>query len=66
MLPVDTTLEALRERRPMQLIYDFEAVIVKMCKIREEFNKEYKQLDDLSDRITQVIKENMEGCELND
>ena len=63
MLPVNTTLEELRKRKPCQLIYDFEAVVMAKCKERYKYDdfEAYQELDNLSDRIIQVISEHMEG-----
>lgn len=58
-LSVTTTLEELRKRKPYQLIYDFESVIMQKCKITEGYNEEYQQLDDLADRIIMVLEEHL-------
>lgn len=58
-LSVTTTLEELRNRKPYQLIYDFESVIMQKCKITEGYTEEYQQLDDLADRIIMVLEEHL-------
>lgn len=58
-LSVTTTLEELRKRKPYQLIYDFESVIMQKCKITEGYTEEYQQLDDLADRIIMVLEEHL-------
>nr|DAM71418.1 MAG TPA: hypothetical protein [Caudoviricetes sp.] len=59
MLPVETTTEQLRKRRPTQLIFDFESVVKEKCKQRYKYDdfEEYQKLDDLSERIIMVINE---------
>lgn len=59
-LSVKTTLEELRKRKPNQLIYDFESVVMAKCKITEGYNTEYQQLDDLAERIIMVLEEHLE------
>ena len=58
-LSVTTTLEELRKRKPYQLIYDFESVIMQKCKTTEGYTEEYQQLDDLADRIIMVLEEHL-------
>lgn len=58
-LSVTTTLEELRKRKPYQLIYDFESVIMQKCKITDGYTEEYQQLDDLADRIIMVLEEHL-------
>ena len=62
MLPVETSIEELRKRPLHQLIYDFESVVMARCKERYK----YEELDNLSDRIIQVINEHIEGGKNND
>lgn len=59
-LSVTTTLEELRKRKPYQLIYDFESVIMQKCKITEGYTEEYQQLDDLAERIIMVLEEHLD------
>lgn len=59
-LSVTTTLEELRKRKPYQLIYYFESVIMQKCKITEGYTKEYQQLDDLAERIIMVLEEHLD------
>lgn len=58
-LSVTTTLEELRKRKPYQLIYDFESVIMQKCNITDGYTEEYQQLDDLADRIIMVLEEHL-------
>ena len=60
MLPVTTTLEELRKRPSHQLIFDFESVVMAKCKITDGYTREYKQLDDLAERIIMVLEEHLE------